>query len=169
MGTNFYRIPTVEEMEMRREKLLDRVKRLKFSGEEVENGFTREYGTDSAGFFSFDRFSPWDEFVENTRVHLGKRSGGWTFSWNHNNWVYYQDKETLIRYINEGRVVNEYGEDLATEEFIEMALNWCPDGFTNEKYLKEELIAKGKKPLYPEHYIDIYRDGLRFINTTEFS
>ena len=169
MSTNYYRVPCAEEMEKRREKLLNRIQRMELSPENIERRFAIERGTDHNGFHSFDHFSPWDDFLEHTSVHLGKRSGGWKFSWNHNNWCYYRGKETLLEFIRSGRVVNEYGDEQNVEEFIEMALNWCLDGWDSKRYFLEELVAKNKKPLYPEHYEDIWVDGLRFMNTTEFS
>lgn len=169
MGTNYYRVPSPKEMEIKRRKLIEKVAKMEISPCAIERGFSKEYGTDKLGFHSFDSYTPWDEFSEDTCVHLGKRSGGWQFAWNHNDWKYYRNKLELFEFIREGRVVDEYGTEIAPEDFLEMAINWCPDGFTNEKYMKEELIAKGKKPLYPEHYVDIIVDGLRFMNTVEFS
>ena len=163
MGTNYYRVPTVEELEQRREKLQERISRMNLSDAgRVERGFPIDND-------NWDTHNPWTEFVEGMSVHLGKRSGGWQFAWNHQNWKYYSTKEDLFNFIKSGRVVNEYGDEIAPDEFIKMALNWCTDGWTNERYLKEELIAKGKKPLYTEHYVDIIVEDLRFMNTTEFS
>lgn len=169
MGTNYYRVPTEEEMEKRREKLLDRIQRMKMDAGDIERKFSIPYDTDQYGFHSFDTYDPWSEFLEDTSIHLGKRSGGWTFTWNHNNWKYFNSKDSLFEFIRNGRVVNEYGDDQDSEEFITMALEWCTDGWTSEKYLMEELIAKGKKPLYPEHYVDVHLEGLKFSNSTEFS
>ena len=169
MGTNYYRVPSEEDMELRRDRLIERIKRLKMTPGNIENNFSREYGNDNLGFFSFDSYSPWDEFLENTSIHLGKKSSGWQFTWNHNNWKYYNDMNSILKFLRKGRVVDEYGVEFLPDEFFEMAINWCPDGWTNERYFKEELIAKGKKPLFPEHYVDIIVDGLRFMNTTDFS
>jgi hypothetical protein len=163
MGTNYYRVPTVEELEQRREKLKERISRMNLSDAgRVERGFPIDND-------NWDTHNPWTEFIEGISVHLGKRSGGWQFAWNHQNWKYYSTKEELFNFIKSGRVVNEYGDEVTPDEFIEMALNWCTDGWTNERYLKEELVAKGKKPLYAEHYVDIIVEDLRFMNTTEFS
>lgn len=162
MGTNYYRIPTVEELEKRRERLQERISRMNLEDAgRVERGFPIDND-------NWDTHNPWTEFTEGMSVHLGKRSGGWQFAWNHQNWKYFTNKKELFSFIRSGRVVNEYGEELAPDDFIEMALNWCKDGWTNERYLKEELIAKGKKPLYPEHYDEISIEDLRFLNTTEF-
>jgi len=39
-------------------------------------------------------------------------------------------KKNFLNFIRKGRVVNEYGEQIDVEEFIEMSLNWGqPDGF----------------------------------------
>jgi hypothetical protein len=167
MGTNYYRVPSKEEMEKRKEKLLDRIARLKMEPVDIERKFeVSSFYTDHEGF---EIKNPWDDFLIDTSVHLGKRSGGWTFTWNHNSWKYYSDKESLFNFIKSGRVVDEYGDEQSPEEFIKMALEWCVDGWTSERYLQEELIAKGRKPLFPEHYVDIHLDGLKFSTSTDFS
>ena len=78
MGTNYYRIPTAEEMEERRIRLQARVIGLKLTPDLVERGFA--YIDDPSD--EWTRLSPWDEFLDGARVHLGKRSGGWKFLWN---------------------------------------------------------------------------------------
>jgi len=169
LGTNFYRIPRREELSTAKEKLKKMIDRIDINcPDQVKNHFRIEIDIDHLGFYSFDHYSPWDIFVENISVHIGKRSSGWKFSWNHNNWKYYDGKETLLSFIREGRVVDEYGMEIEPDEFIEMAHNWCPDGLDSMSYYAK-LREEGKNPLYPDHYVDIIRDDLRFMNTTEFS
>jgi len=50
---------------------------------------------------------------------LGKRSSGWKFLWNWNDSKYYKTKEELFEFIRSGRVVNEYGDQMDQEEFIQ--------------------------------------------------
>jgi len=129
-------------------------------------------GVISRGFRSievgeWDSISPWDEFLEGTNIHLGKRSSGWKFIWNWNDGNYYKTKEELFKFIRDGRVVDEYGNQIEAEEFITMALDWGKDdGWDVETYYKE----------YPEHRIPNSRgvyeeciDGLRVSTSTEFS
>jgi hypothetical protein len=129
-------------------------------------------GVISRGFRSievgdWDSISPWDEFLEGTNIHLGKRSGGWKFIWNWNSGKYYKTKEELFKFIRDGRVVDEYGEQIDVEEFITMALDWGKDdGWDIETYYKD----------HPEHQMPIgrdvyeeYIDGLRVSTSVDFS
>ena len=129
-------------------------------------------GDISRGFRSievgdWDSISLWDEFLEGTNIHLGKRSGGWKFIWNWNSGKYYKTKEELFKFIRDGRIVDEYGEQIDAEEFITMALEWGKeDGWDIEAYYKE----------HPEHQIPIsrgvyeqYIDGLRVSTSVDFS
>jgi hypothetical protein len=129
-------------------------------------------GDISRGFRSievgdWDSISLWDEFLEGTNIHLGKRSGGWKFIWNWNSGKYYKTKEELFKFIRDGRVVDEYGEQIDVEEFITMALDWGKeDGWDIETYYKD----------HPEHQMPIgrdvyeeYIDGLRVSTSVDFS
>ena len=70
-------------------------------------------------------------------LHIGKRSGGWTFSWRGYEPDHRRELPQGIRsskewvdFIrsHEGAVYNEYGELIPKEEFIAMALDWSgPD------------------------------------------
>ena len=115
MGTNYRRIPTSEEMEARRKRLEKTVKDLIMEPVLIEREFqiTKED--------SWDSESPWDKFLEGTAIHLGKRSGGWKFCWNFHNNKDYSSKEELIQFVLSGRVVDEYGEEIDPQEFLDMA------------------------------------------------
>jgi hypothetical protein len=129
-------------------------------------------GDISRGFRSievgdWDSISLWDEFLEGTNIHLGKRSSGWKFIWNWNDGKYYKTKEELFKFIRDGRVVDEYGEQIDVEEFITMALDWGKeDGWDIETYYKEnpERDISIRQGVY-EQYID----GLRVSTSTDFS
>lgn len=86
----------------------------------------------------FNTVSPWNEFLEGMKIHLGKQSSGWKFVWNFHKNKYYHDKETLFAFIRSGRVVDEYGNLIDNEEFIKEALEWGePDGWIyNDDYIK---------------------------------
>ena len=164
MGTNYYRIPTSREMLDRHQKLMSRVNNLDYyDPTKIESQFSDIDDFDDI----FSKMSPWDEFLKDTKVHLGKRSGGWKFCWNFNNNKYYSNKEELFKFIRSGRVVDEYGTLMDTEQFIEMALNWCPDGRTvDETYFKDNRNSFWSD--WRKH-LDREVDGLRVSSSVEFS
>jgi hypothetical protein len=169
MGTNYYRIPTHAELLERKKKLQERVESLDLSLGTIERGFCTLENSES----TWDYHSPWSEFIEDTSIHLGKRSMGWRFCWNFNKEKYYRDKEELLAFIRSGRVVDEYGAEQEVEEFIQMALSWGePDGFL---YNQDYLDHMKKEGYYRDHtydtskYFDLIVDGLRVSSSTEFS
>jgi hypothetical protein len=166
MGTNYYRIPKAEEMEARKQTLIGFVNNLELSPENIESGFK---------FISprkdWEWFSPWEMFLEDTNIHLGKRSGGWKFCWNFHKNKHYSNKEELLNFIRSGRVVDEYGQEQDVNEFILMALNWGePNGLVvNEEYRKSERVkGHGSFWLDSEKYDDLIIDGLRVSSSTDF-
>lgn len=164
MGTNYYRIPTEQEMVVRKQLLQTRTRTMPLTPSSIEDGFRYlENPLDE-----WNKLSPWDEFVEGTSVHLGKRSGGWKFCWNFHNNKYYKDKESLLNFIRTGRVVDEYGVEMDTEEFIQMALEWGqPDGLVSDaSYFKKNPHSWMSDP---SKYYDKEIDGLRVSSSTEFS
>ena len=169
MGTNYYRIPTVAEMEEKKKKLQSRIEELDLSLAAIERGFHTLENSES----SWEYHSPWSEFIKDTSIHLGKRSMGWKFCWNFHGEKYYRNKEELLAFIRAGRVVNEYGEEQEVEEFIKMALEWGqPDGFINGpeyiEYMKKEGYHRDYGYDVTKHF-DIIIDGLRVSTSTEFS
>jgi hypothetical protein len=117
--------------------------------ESVNNNF-RIDGTDQ-----FQNLSPWDEFTDNVKVHLGKRSMGWKFLWNFNEDKFFKDKESLLEFIKSGRILDEYGDELSQYEFIEMSFSWGQeDGFDESR----NSLSK------PERYVD----GLRISDSIDF-
>ena len=162
MGTNYYRIPSVAEMEERKERLIKQVAEIDISAQSVNQGFTYDNPN------GWDRYSPWDFFTEDVHVHLGKRSGGWKFCWNFHDDKYYRDKASLEEFIKSGRVVDEYGAEIDPEEFLQMAHDWCTDGWDNQKYYQERPQDRVAWIDYSKH-MDRYVDGLRISSSTDFS
>jgi len=112
--------------------------------------------------------SPWDEFTEDMSIHLGKRSMGWKFCWNFHDNKYYKNKEELLNFIRKGRVVDEYGQQIDSEEFIEMALEWGqPNGWVADKEYFESIERTSF--FNSEDYYDKEIDGLRVASSTDFS
>lgn len=165
MSTNYYRIPRQEEMESRKQTLIGFVNNLDLSPENIEGGFKT-----ISPRKDWEWFSPWDMFLEDTSIHLGKRSGGWKFCWNFHKEKYYHDKESLLEYIRSGRVVNEYGEEQNVEEFISMALEWGePDGsVVNEEYRRKQRTNGMGSFFDKAEYDDKIIDGLRVSSSTDF-
>ena len=165
MGTNYYRIPTVKEIERRKKLLQSRILTMPITPSAVEGEFRYIDNPQD----EWCKLSPWDEFTKDTSIHLGKRSGGWKFCWNFHNNQYYKDKESLLEFIRSGRVVDEYGEEWGVEEFITMALEWGqPNGLTaDEKYFNSTEHHSWMSN--PSDYYDKEIDGLRISSSTEFS
>ncbi len=166
MGTNYYRIPTENEMASRKERLINEMSGIDMSPSLIQRNFQLPIKD------SWETESSWDKFLDGSSVHLGKRSGGWKFCWNFHNNKYYSNKEELLEFIRLGRVVDEYGEEWNVEEFIDMALNWCqPDGLTLNKSYRDKMRQQGHGTFWSdsEKYDDLLIDGLRVSTSTEFS
>jgi len=165
MGTNYYRIPTEQEVERRKLKLQSRIRTMPMSASAVERDFRYIDNPED----EWSQLNPWDEFVEGTNIHLGKRSGGWKFCWNFHKDKYYSSKEELIQFVLSGRVVNEYGEEMDPQEFLEMAFAWGePDGLVADKEYFD-TTEHHRWMSNPEAYYDREIDGLRVSSSTEFS
>ena len=166
MGTNYYRIPTQEEMERKKQKLKSRISTMPITPTSIENGFRYIHNPNN----EWSSSNPWDEFAEGTSIHLGKSSSGWKFCWNFHDNRYYKDKETLLEFIRSGRVVDEYGEEWDVEEFITMALEWGqPDGLTADADYYREISRYDSCTSNLEDYYDKEIDGLRVSSSTDFS
>jgi len=158
MGTNYYRSPTLNELETRKNCLMSRIRQMELNVESVNKDF-RIDGTDQ-----FQNLSPWDEFTDNVKVHLGKRSMGWKFLWNFNEDKFFKDKESLLEFIKSGRILDEYGDELSQYEFIEMSFSWGQeDGFDSESYYLEYPESRNSLSK-PERYVD----GLRISDSIDF-
>ncbi len=164
MGTNYYRIPSEDEVKLRHKKLLDDIRDLDLSPKSIERGF--ESDSNDFALISND----WSEFLKGIKVHLGKRSGGWQFLWDFNDNEYYSNREELFSFIRSGRVIDEYSDELNVEDFIEMALNWEPNGkYICEDYYRKEFDEKGiSRPFYSTTPYDKEIDGLRVSSYTGF-
>jgi len=164
MGTNYYRIPSQEEMEDRKELLIKHVSNLDLSISSISRSFRTPRKMDTWD----EGVNVWERFTDDMQVHLGKRSGGWKFLWNFHKNGYYTNKEELFQFIRSGRVINEYSEEIPVEEFIQMALEWGqPDGYDTQSYYEQH---PNDKPWFDwTRYADLSIDGLRVSSSTEFS
>ena len=122
-------------------------------------------------------------------LHLGKRSIGWKFLWDPNVYevngqikqFYDFNKESIRKFLSQDnvKIVDEYyhyaenEEDrhiYSVDEFMKIALNWCPDGMDGTKDIDYcyKNITLSKLGI---HQIgnDFFSDGLRFAAFTDFS
>ena len=165
MGTNYYRIPTEKEVERRKLNLQSRIRMMPTSASAVERAFRYIDNPED----EWSQLNPWDEFIEGTSIHLGKRSSGWKFCWNFHNNKYYSNKDELIEFINAGRIVDEYGEEMQPAVFMQMAFNWGePGGLVADKEYFD-TTEHHRWMSNPEDYYDREIDGLRVSSSTEFS
>lgn len=165
MGTNFYmkRIPTEDDIQKINELTTQRL----FN--ELQNYVTEI----------------------NEEIHIGKRSGGWKFLFNHQDGKYFDPhhQESLKAWLDDPhyKIVDEYGEEYTFEEFWQMTREWDANPRNNwdstayAKYEREQnhwcistcsasdaehtFRLFGVRPLYH----DFWLDGLRYSTSTEFS
>lgn len=164
MGTNYTRIPRAEEMEARKKRLVKTVTDLAMEPSLIGREFQIAENMDS-----WETESPWGKFLDGTNIHLGKRSSGWKFCWNFHNNKHYSNKEELIKFVLSGRVIDEYGEEMDSQEFLDMAFSWGePDGLIGDKEYFDRT-AHHRWMSNPENYYDKIIDGLRVSSSTEFS
>ena len=109
MGTNYYRIPTEDEIKIKHNKLKNDILNMDLSILSIESGF--RVAVDDM----WNGENPWETFMDGINIHLGKRSSGWKFCWNFHGNKYYSNKEELLSFIRSGRVINEYSEELTPE------------------------------------------------------
>lgn len=163
MGTNYRRVPKTSDIIVKTQKLNIRLVEMDFAS---PSQASEDFRFIEKGL---DRLSPWDEFIEDISIHLGKRSMGWKFCWNFHNNKYYSNKEELIKFVLKGRVVDEYGEEIDSQEFLDMAFSWGePDGLVgNKEYF--DRTAHHRWMSNPSDYYDKEIDGLRVSSSTDFS
>ena len=183
MGTNFY--ARIIPSEKAKQELIDAINNDQY--DVIEDLASELYGArnEYSGLGS--------------RIHLGKRSGGWKFLWNPNvvkvwdsdaceyayNYVYPLTKDGLMKFImrSDVEIYDEYGEKWDNWEFFNEALNWCKDGLDSKEYQTNPKYASSRGTYYPDHernnfwralgyepeYYDFYSDGLRFSTSVSFS
>lgn len=159
MGTNYYRIPSQEEMEKRKMNLIESINNIDISPSNIGFEFKIIPIQNSQS-----SLSPWDKFTEDIKIHLGKKSMGWKFLWNFNNKRFYKDKESLLNFIRSGRVIDEYDEEIDVEEFITMALESGKDGLDAKTY----RMKHPRQYHYDFEQPEIYVDDLRFAPYSDF-
>lgn len=88
MGTNYYAIPKVNK-ELRKQ-IIDKV--------------------------LIDDFNGVQKLIPQ-KVHIGKSSSGWQFLFNHNDWFYYKDFDSLKEFMLRSVLVDEYDCEISFRDF----------------------------------------------------
>lgn len=122
-------------------------------------------------------------------IHIGKRSGGWRFHWDHNYFKFFKpSKESLIEWLKSGQIVDEYGDEFTFDQFWNEEIgNFLYKGYDMDIYAKEHSeedsiywdVQGRKRKLIEEcpelknfefsPLGELYIDGLRFTIFTDFS
>lgn len=133
----------------------------------------------------------YEELIEMlpNKIHIGKRSGGWRFHWDHNYFKFFKpSKESLIEWLKSGQIVDEYGEEFTFDQFWNKEIaNFLYKGYDMDSYAKEHPeehsiywdIQGRKRKLIEEcpelknfefsPLGELYIDNLRFSIFTDFS
>lgn len=120
MGTNYYLIPNHENWQVKRNKFISQV--------------TDLVSLNSQAYNKTELLDLVNSFISETRIHLGKNSFGWNFSFNSQGFNLFHDKETFQKFIRKGVIVNEYGDKLTAEEFEKICFDFKTTNMTHTKY-----------------------------------
>lgn len=117
-----------------------------------------------------------------TEIHLGKRSSGWQFLWNHNDLKYYNPNlKSIQKFLKEteGFIKDEYGEIYTYKQFFKEIKDCLYEDdyhITGTIYNKKHCIIQisgskslvvGKK-VYQSKNGEFIINKLRFADVTEF-
>ena len=110
------------------------------------------------------------------RVHIGKKSHGWKFFFNHNDWKYFpESREYLNAFLSQCNILDEYGSNISLEEFWDIATHKegeidNKEYFTNWDKYNVDSFSGEALPKPNLHYGDLeeYHDGLLFSTSTDF-
>lgn len=109
-------------------------------------------------------------------IHIGKRSAGWKFLWDANDFKYFKPtKESLIEWLKSGQIIDEYDQEFTFDEFWNDCLNGFWDGYDAITYKKDHPeISYWRKNISQFYGIPVtlgefYIDDLRFSVSTDFA
>lgn len=119
-------------------------------------------------------------------IHIGKRSLGWKFLWNANQFRYFEpNRKSIVKFLKSGVIKNEYGETFTYEQFMKDEIaGFLKSGYDLETYEKEhteeklcwrpryselELQPFLTRDIHPNLYGEFYIGKLRFTVCDAFS
>jgi len=79
----------------------------------------------------------YDILHNGNRIHIGKRSYGWRFIFDFNNWIYFDHtEESIKKFLTEDvwGIEDEYGQQLSFDEFWKDFALCNPTGLTSKEY-----------------------------------
>ena len=124
---------------------------------------------------------------DSSDIHIGKRSYGWRFLWDHNNFKYFDPTvESIHEFLKSGWIVDEYDEVFTFDQFLEDEIKYnLENGIIlrehyiaekGEDYLKSFELERGTDDIKEELIKHLRRNGkeeffkqLNFDETGEFS
>lgn len=135
-----------------------------------------------------DNYEKCEEILNDIKpIHIGKRSDGWKFLWNANNFEYFKpNKNSLYDFLKSGIIEDEYNNIFTFEEFWNVELKGFLDkGLDLKEYYDNEIsknmiyqyrIPEFQRMEYSkQHKVEVnergefFIDDLRFTTCTEFS
>lgn len=169
MGTNFYKILKPKYTKKQKAQIIKKI------NEQTKK--LKEYFNDNDYIDKYDieDYHKMLNELQPVKVHLGKRSWGWQFLWNHNNEKYYEKTlESIKKFLEEdnGFIIDEYGERFTTDQFLNLEIGEAmyndPERFINgiQHDADGELTYAWFKCSGYEFTTD---EGLRFSVSTEFA
>lgn len=115
------------------------------------------------------------EELKDHEIHLGKRSFGWAFLWDHNNLKYYEPTlESIKKFIDDNnvKIVDEYDKEFTWDEFINDEIAKClyPSikPITTVEELEEECINIDLIEYIKENYLSKNRPYYRYYTSKTY-
>lgn len=105
-------------------------------------------------------------FVEGEKVHIGKRSCGWSFSWDFQNNKYYFNLASLLKFLSKHEICDEYSRMMKWYDFVSMAMNCTPDTSSPGFIMPEGATLINGLIIHEKYYIII--DGLCVSKNVDF-
>ena len=127
MGTNYFRVPLHDEVEIKKEFIFFNIKK------ELNDSYL--YACDSI-------IELVEEFRMKNYIHLGKKSYGYKFLFAQNDWKFYSNKEEIIQFIKSGRIIDEYEKEISHNEMIEICFNNKNTDIISRNYHDNFFISK---------------------------
>lgn len=119
----------------------------------------------------------WDELRDSVpgQVHIGKKSAGWKFLWDANNFSLFKPtKESLLEWLKSGQITDGSGKNYTIEEFWIEIKDFLDTGFDLESYYKANPNIERWRPshdaikvfedygVFPNQHGEFYIGNLRF-------
>ena len=90
--------------------------------------------------------------------HIGKASGGWAFSFQGYPWNKLTSWKDWKEFLKDQQIVDEYGEEMRYNEFVEMVETFKSPTYINSRTGKQNLSQFGESK--KNGYFDIERDWI---------